>query len=220
MVPVKLSKLTWTGIVLLVAGIAVSGSWAAWVETRITTPIDLPVSLKLGHAHTEKFKVNLHHAYIVEIEAKKRIPFDELNCLLGVTTDPANVLGKKCEKSPVVNVNWTLRSGNEIVGGAASSGTTSAGGWGDETVERILGSFEGESGRSYVLDFESLADGSALAATDPHLKVRVSATFDEDMMVGSLLWFWLWVAVAVAGLVLLSMSAVRSLWRKKTFFRN
>jgi hypothetical protein len=211
----RLSKLTWTGIVMLAVGAAVSGWWAVWVESRSTVPVDMPVSLKPGHVRTREFTVNLDRPYIISLVTKKKIPFDELNCLLGVSTDPGNVLGKKCGKPSVVNARWILTSRGRIIAEGSSGGPTGSGGWGNETVERDLGVFEGENGRHYSLDVKFLADGSALATTDPHLKVEVTAAFYEDAMWASLRRFWSSALVGALGVVLLAASGCRLMWRRK-----
>jgi len=212
----QLSKLTLSGIIAFTVGAVVSGGWNIWVMTRTVLPIDIPVSVVPSHVRTKEFKVNLKRLYIISIEAKKRIPFDTLNCLLGVSTDPGNVLGKTCNRPSVVNARWVLTSGGSVVSTGKSDDAPPGGGWGNETIARTIGRFEGQGGRRYVLDVEFLSDGSALAVTDPHLKVEVTAAYYEDVMWGSLLRFWPWVILAVLGLVLLVIAAIRSLLHRRS----
>jgi hypothetical protein len=206
----QLSKLTRVGVITFTLGAALSVGWTIWHESRITTPVNIPVTLKPGHVRTREFKVNSHQTYIIELEVAKRLPFDELNCLLGASIDP----GKQCDKSAVVNAKWVLTTGGKIVAEGASSDTSDAG-WSDETIDRWLGSFEGEAGRLYILDVEFLTDGQTLAVTDPHLKVDEPSESYEDGIVGALVVFWPGVLIAVVGIFLLLTSAIRPWWRKK-----
>jgi len=80
---VRLSKLTWYGIALIVVGITVFGERSIWLLTRINVPIDMPISMAVGRTTTPRFKVNANQFYWFKIVAKKTIPFDTLNCLLG-----------------------------------------------------------------------------------------------------------------------------------------
>ena len=212
----RLSKVTWTGIITFSLGVAASGGTIIWDATRNALPIDQPVSVVPGHVRTREFTVNLNRPYIVSIEAKKRIPFDTLNCLLGVSTDPGNVLGKTCDRPSVIKARWVLTSGGTVVAVGETEDAHGDGGWKNETIQRIIGWFHGESGRPYVLDVEFLSDGSALAITDPHLKVEVTNAYYEDVMWESLNNFWPWVALALLGLVLLVAAAVRYRWRGRS----
>jgi hypothetical protein len=177
-------------------------------------PVYIPVSLKPGHVRTQEFTVNLNKLYTISIEAKKRLPFDTLNCLLGVSADPGNVLGKTCNEQEVIKANWVLTSNSKVVAKDTSESIPAWVSWSGTTAERQIGKFEGESGRRYVLDVEFLTDGSALAVTDPHLKVEVTNAFYEDVMWGSIYWVFPWEALALLGLVLLAAAGVRA-WRHR-----
>jgi hypothetical protein len=72
------------GLGFILTGIAAICSWALWSETRTWVPVDLPVSLTVGHIKTREFKINQNALYEIEIDAERNIPYQTLNCLLGV----------------------------------------------------------------------------------------------------------------------------------------
>jgi hypothetical protein len=131
----KLAKLRWVGIIALTVGVAVAGGRVVWIRTRVNLPVDVPVSVKPTHVRTGEFRVNLKRPYLIKLEAKKRIPFDDLNCLLGVASGPGNFMGIKCNTPSVVRANWVLTSGKKIVA-KGTPGPHGPGGWSDETIER------------------------------------------------------------------------------------
>ena len=59
--------------------------------------MDMPVSLAVGTIRTPEFAVK-REAYLVMIRAEKRLPFADMNCMLGLSTplpDP------NCNKEPL-----------------------------------------------------------------------------------------------------------------------
>ena len=74
-----------TGLAFLFCGIALYGSWILWVVTRAERPVHMPILMTVGDVRTREFKVNLSEPYRIEIEVAKSIPFDTLNCLLGMS---------------------------------------------------------------------------------------------------------------------------------------
>jgi hypothetical protein len=95
----------------------------------------MPVTLTPGHVRTSEFSANLNAQYTIRIEAKKRIPFDTLNCLLGMSID----VEKKCDRPAVVRATWVLTSGGKPVI-AGSSDSDEGGAWANETIEPKNGS--------------------------------------------------------------------------------
>src|SRR5712692_6203125 len=95
------------GVGVIVAGLALYGGRLLWSETRTWVPVSMPISLRGGHVRTREFKVNLKALYIVEIEVEKKIPYETLNCLLGIE----DINPDKCKNTAsVVNVSWVLSS--------------------------------------------------------------------------------------------------------------
>lgn len=205
----RFSKLTWFGIVVFVIPIVVFGGWDIWLQTRNCRPIYMPVQMTIGHVRTLEFTINLGGRYTIEIESKKQIPFETLNCLLG-----SSMPFEKCERPSVVKANWVLTH----AGKAVESGTTASddgGSWTKETVAREMGTFQGQRGRRYVLDVDFAADGSALSPTDPHLKVEVHPGFYEGAMFESYYLRAKCEEAALVGLSLLVISTARFLWQRR-----
>src|SRR5208282_2885987 len=162
----RLSGLTWSGISCVAVAIATCGGWDLWLQTRNNRPVYVPVSLTADHVHVPEFHINLSGPYEIKIEAKKRIPFEMLNCLLGMSMS-----SEKCDGPSVVRARWALTS-NGVVVAKGISDTEKGGAWANDTIERQIGSFQGKWNRRYILDVDFTADGSALAVTDPHLVVE------------------------------------------------
>jgi hypothetical protein len=188
---------------------ATFGGWILWLETRIDRPIYIPFSITVGHIHIPEFRINLSGLYEIRIEAKKRIPFDTLNCLLGMSTP-----SEKCDMPPVVRANWAVSSNGVVIAKGASD-SEKGGAWANDTIERQIGSFQGEWNRRYVLDVDFTADGSTLAATDPHLVVGITSDFYEGGMWISYFLLLICSAVAIVGVILLAASAIRLMYRRK-----
>src|SRR5882762_5303993 len=166
-----LSRLTRLGLVSMSLGILVFSGLLLWWRTRTLSPVDIPVSMSLGHIRTPEFKINLDAVYLIEITAdQKKIPSNALFCLLGYKQ-----LYSECPNSPsVVQASWVLSSGGAVVSRGTSEDRDSGGG--SVMMDRIgrsIGSFDGESGRRYVLDLDVLEDGSKLAPGNPRLQVQV-----------------------------------------------
>jgi len=61
----------------------------------------------------------------------------------------------------------------------------------------------------YVLDVNFTRDGTALAVTDPHLKVVVAGEYYEDEMVADYVCSLLFFVIEAIGLTLIITSAIR-----------
>ena len=205
----RVSRLTWTGIGCLALAITTFGGWVLWLETRINRPVYVPVSVSVSHVHVPEFRINLSGLYEISIEAKKTIPFDTLNCLLGMSMP-----SEKCDVPPVVRASWVLTS-NGVVVAKGVSDTEKGGAWATDTIERQIGGFQGDRNRRYVLDVDFTADRSALAATDPHLAVEITSDFHEGNLWISYCLFSICSLVALVGLVLLGASAARMMYRRR-----
>jgi hypothetical protein len=210
----RISKTTWLGIVCVLTGVCIFGSWDVWLQTRNTRPVYMLVSLAPGEVTTPQFRVNLSAQYTIEIEAKKTITFETLNCLLGMSLMPE----QKCEHSSVIRANWTLMSGNKVV----QTGTSDAddgGGWARDTIARELGTFWLRKGQVYVLHTQFTEDSRALAPTDPHLKIEVHPDFYEGTMFTSYFLMRKCEWVVALGLLILAVSCLKWLWRRRNVSR-
>lgn len=208
--PAQPSRLKLVGLIFTCVGIGLFGTYFLWLITRINRPVDIPVSMTVGHVRTPVFKVNRNALYDIEIEVEKKIPFETLNCLLGTTMATRSTDLVECPDKPsVVKISWVLMSNGETVA-RGSTDEYRSGAWRNDSISRELGTFTSESGRYYLLDVDVLADGSSLAPGNPHLKVEVSPAVYEDEAVGGAILFLLCIVLVLMGVVLLLV------W----FFRN
>ena len=138
--------LLWPGVVLAVIGFGTFTSVEYWMATRIFTPVDMPVSLALGHIRTGPFKINLKNNYAISLNA----------------TDYTRITGQ-CMSSPRYKVRWNLYKAGRVV----ASGSPD-----DENYYYFYygGGFAADSG-VYDLDMEVLSDGSCLNPGYPRLKI-------------------------------------------------
>lgn len=202
----RLSGLTWTGLSLVATGFLVVGVRELWEVTRIDHPVSMPVSLGVGEVRTPEFKVSANQNYIIEIETKKRLPFETQCCLMGIA---GNMF--KCNKEPIIQADWTIWNDRRAVAHGSSRDMDDAS-FSDETLGRYLGYFKGESGKKYILDVSFTKDGAELAVTDPHLNIEVSGMTYEDYAFGDIFIFGVALLIEIVGVILLIFAAIRH-WR-------
>jgi|HubBroStandDraft_2_1064218.scaffolds.fasta_scaffold193379_2 hypothetical protein len=198
------------GLILIGLAVAVYAAWGVWLATRTEVPVSLPITMAIGHIRTPEFKVNLNTTYLIEIEVQKKIPFDTLNCLLGLgMSDTSSALQECPDKPSVLNASWKLTSNGQMVA-RGSSDDERFGDWGSDSISRQLGRFQSQSGRRYVLDVDVLADGSALAPGNPRLKVQVHPGVYEDDAVWSAILLLVVGVLALIGVILLVISFIQN----------
>lgn len=192
------------GTGLILTAIATMCSWVLWSETRTWVPVDIPTSLTVGHIRTPEFKINQNAFYEIDIEAERNIPFETLNCLLGVES----IYPERCKNTPsVIRASWILTSnGTAIAHG--SSDDFKGGGW-SNTVSREIGNFNLERGKRYVLDVDIVTAGTLLQATHPRLKVGVHPSYYEGQIVMSLFVSAFAGLLGIVGIALLLVGLLR-----------
>lgn len=157
----------WTAAVVL----ALMLEWPQIGQSRGTgIPIDMPISLAVGRVKSPGFKVK-NGAYGIMIRVKRRLSLDVIDCMLGIkfSSDEPD-----CGKEPALQANWTLWSDGQIVKRGSTSEQRNGGGWAYESVERVIGAFNGVKGKEYILEVTFTKDGTALDITEPHLVVQLS----------------------------------------------
>lgn len=155
----------------ILAGAVVLGPWQPQLLHRTREPVNMPISLAMGHVTTPEFKVTKDR-YIILVVAKKRLPFDKLVCMMGIGQAPLSRYN--CHKEPLVQAIWAVSSDGRIAAQGASRDAQEGGFFTNKDVARYLGEFEGEKGKKYVLDIDFTRDAIALSVTDPHLSVQIS----------------------------------------------
>ncbi len=198
------------GVVLIFLSFVLYGCWTLWLYTRNNRPVYMPIPMSVGHLRTGEFKINRDGPYTIEVEVQKKIPFDTLNCLLGMSMATTSTAIQDCPGQPsVVKASWVLTSSGQVVA-SGSSDDYRSGAWANDTISRELGHFQGHSGRRYVLDVEVLSDGTSLASGNPRVKVEIHPEVYEGDMVWSAMLFLGTVVLVLIGAILLAVSFVRS----------
>ncbi len=136
--------------------------------------VDIPVSLAVGTVRTPEFPVK-RDAYLIIIRAEKRLPFADMNCMLGLEAPLPN---PDCSKEPMLQADWTLWDNGHLVGRGAAHLRNGRGGWAEDSIDRYLGNFVGETKKKYVLEVKFTKDASALDVTNPHLIVMMTKPTD------------------------------------------
>lgn len=159
-----------------VLGVGLMGAkaWAGACWGCRKPAVDMPVSLVVGTVRTPEFTVK-RQPYLIMIRAEKRLPFDDLNCMLGLhlaSPDP------NCNREPLLQADWAVWDEGQVVDHGSVHRRDGRGGWADASIDRYLGHFVGERNKRYVLEVKFTTDGSALNATNPHLIVMMTKSTD------------------------------------------
>ena len=191
-------------LIILVVGLCALSVALFLRNVYRSEPMSFPFNLRPGTTASPLFRLDANGNYLVELEAERTLPFDQLNCLLGVSPG----ITEPCEFASPVDISWRVISRNEIVAKGWSRERAS-GAWGDR-VSRTLGSFPGKKGNEYVLHVESMKDTSELSDANPRIVVRMHPLQTKSYVVigQSLLWFG--VAATLAGLLWFSFGRNRS----------
>jgi hypothetical protein len=204
----RITRIGWLGVALIIAGLAIVGGRSVWSKTRTWVPVDIPISLAEGQFRTPDFETNLKAQYIIEIKVQKKIPFDTLNCLLGVERDHSQ--SEKCTNIPsAVNASWILSSQGTVVARGSTTETT-GGDWEVDAIARQIGSFRADKGHRYTLDINVLTDGSSLAVGNPRLKVEVHPSYYEGSAFGDISFVLAAVGLILAGIIMFTASTLRA----------
>jgi hypothetical protein len=129
--------------------------------------IDMPVSLAVGTVRTPEFPV-IHEAYFIMVQAEKRLPFVDMECMMGLMSGPLDK--SKCDKEPLLQTNWIVWDGEHIVAQGLNR-TEADAEFTNKHLFKFLGKFMGESGRKYVVEVKFTKDGTPLNVANPHLIV-------------------------------------------------
>ena len=183
----------------LVLGLCAVGISIFLTRSSIWQPLTLPVNLQHGATQSQPFTVGISADYLVELEADRAMPFEQLNCLLGIDTGTPI----QCDGVASVELTWQVTSSNPAgIVAEGNSGGPGSGAWSD-TVSRTLGSFPAKKGDEYVLKVVSTKNGSALMPANPRVVVRQHPLQSKSTAVAAQLLFWFGIVVVVVALVLL-----------------
>lgn len=130
--------------------------------------VDMPVSLEVGAVRTPEFPV-VSKWYWIMIQVEKPLPFEQMVCMMGVTTSPLDL--KDCNSDdPLLRTDWKVWDADHLL--TSGSSTTEADGmYTDKYIFKFLGSFRGEIGKRYIVEVRFVKDGKPLNVANPHLIV-------------------------------------------------
>lgn len=128
----------------------------------------VPVSLAAGRVRTAEFPVDKEW-YDVIIQVEKPLPFQQMQCMMGVTSGPLEK--KDCSSDdPLLRADWTVWEGAHIVQwGSSPDGCACI--FTNRNIFQALGSFPAEAGKKYVVQIHFTKDGTPLNVANPHLVV-------------------------------------------------
>lgn len=137
--------------------------------------VDVPVSLAVGTVRTSEFPVT-HNSYLILIRAEKRLAFADMNCMMGLTSGPLSRYN--CNKEPLIQAAWTVWDGERVVAQGSIQDKAGPGAWANDSMDRYLGTFNGQAQKKYVLEVKFTKDGTPLSVTNPHLIVLLTKPTD------------------------------------------
>jgi len=193
--------------VILAIGIALygisllMGDWYRWI------PASFSIDLRPSISNSPSFRVNLSTEYLIELEVERNMPFEQLNCILGVDLTP-KYREQRCRAIPSpIDLKWQVFSSGVLVAEGTSQYQHS-GGWGS-TISRTIGRFRGNKGQEYIVQVESLKDASVLAPTNPRINVGVHPIESKSYYVTAQLVSWVALVFGVVGLLWLLAGILR-----------
>jgi hypothetical protein len=216
-VGLRMTGVTWTAVVMIVASLFVLKSWTLWSNSRSWTLVDMvPISLSQGTHHISgELPVNMTGRYSIVIYAENKIDPTELECILGVMAP-----GKYgCDSTTsILRAKWVLTDGAKLFEGKSDDTVGYGGGGpGPHGADRLLGNFQGEKGHRYKLDIFVLSDSGNLNVTNPRLYVGVQdASLVSDLVVSGLLRAVCLAITSIGGLMLIGSFVAQRRQRTRT----
>ena len=193
------------GLVLAVLGIlpyALLRSWLTFEEPLNWKALEYPVSLRTGQITSPVFTTKRSAGYLILLEFDRNIEPRRMDCLLGIGRPYEN-----CSDIPEsVDVSWTLTT-DEHPNGA---GTSESSHWTqyNESISRVIGSFDAKKGQNHIVQLNIRRDGRDLDSAKPRLVVLGYYQYLEDADLLQQLTFFLAVFVGGGGLLLFAMPLV------------
>ena len=130
--------------------------------------VDIPVSLAVGTVRTPEFSPATHWYWIM-VQVEKPLPFDQMRCMMGVTTNSFD--SKNCTSDdPLLRADWTVLEDGQVVK-SGSSTTRADASYTKENIFKFIGSFPALAGKKYVVEVKFTKDGTPLNVANPHLIV-------------------------------------------------
>ncbi len=189
------------GLVLIIFGILPYTLLRSWLTIEAPLnwkALEYPISLRTGQIISPVFTTNRSANYLIVLEFDRNIEPGRMDCLLGIGGPYGN-----CGDIPEsVDVSWTLTTDEHPDGAGASESSH----WTqyNETIGRVIGSFDATKGQNHVVRLDIRRDGRDLDSAKPRLVVLGYFRYSEyaDLMQPA---FFLAVFVGGVGLLLVAV---------------
>ena len=131
--------------------------------------VGMPVSLASGSVSTAPFHVK-KSTYAIIIQFTKRLPTEEMACMIGETARPVGIWN--CNREQMLQADWTVTDQDRrIVAQGAFHQRGMQCVFLKHFIIKYIGYFKGQTGSTYTLAVTFTKDGSALNICDPQLIV-------------------------------------------------
>jgi hypothetical protein len=154
------------GFGLLIVGVYLYLNVQAWQSSHAPRPLVLAVSLGVGTITTPEIQADLGRSYDIALD---------------LTRDA--VIGQRRRlPSSLVSISWKLFDHDKLI----AEGDSEKAIWEThaDTLEGIIGKFEGQSDRTYHLVLQVTRDASELNAANPRIIVQIPRGLWEDYGAG------------------------------------
>jgi len=148
----------------VVGGLSLANIGAHADSLHCTPSPEFSVPLTAGDWHSAPFPVGKHD-YHVWLYVDRTVPLDTLDCDLG----PPRV-GKHCDVSPLLDVEWQIWDGPNLVKSWPSI-PIRADSWAQTETGCMLGNFRGRSNGTFSFAWNVKKDGGSLKALHPRIQI-------------------------------------------------
>jgi hypothetical protein len=139
---------------------------ADWTKAHNWTPVNIPIRFDKPNTVSATFVADASDTYLVQIDLKRKLPFEDINAFVGGWADPDKPPHTGPPRPEIV---WTVNNVPE------ADRTTYWGStyWG-ETVGVEIGHFKAVAGQRYTVTVRVVKPSPSAQALDPHLHVALT----------------------------------------------
>jgi hypothetical protein len=186
------------GLALMLIGVLLPTLAYLYFKTRSLIPVDQSITLAPGTINRE-FAVNAKARYILGIEFQPTLSRSTIHCMIGIYYSEATDCSGQVS---VVDFDWAIRKNGDLIEHGHSTQHSNADQ--SDVVEAQYSGFDLSPGK-YQIVLDVLKDASALAVTNPRLKVRVMSDYYEGAAFMQLF-------ALIGGTIIVCIGAVAMTW--------
>jgi hypothetical protein len=132
--------------------------------------VDIPLRFDRRNTVSAAFTADASAQYDVQIDLKRKLPFEDINAFVGGWADPDR---PPHQGPPRPEIVWTVTNVREADEFICWEGAY----WG-ETVGLELGHFEAMKGQRYTVTVQVVKPSPTVQVLDPHLRVALTYTLE------------------------------------------